>query len=109
MISDVKNRLSVRLSEIINIGKAKIIKAGLIPANQESRLASATKSYSSGAELKLKQNIQRLNSGSNNCFGVNHLILNGLANKLQILNPETVSYTHLRAHETVLDLVCRLL
>ena len=23
--------------------------------------------------------------------------------------PETVSYTHLRAHETVLDLVCRLL
>jgi len=25
------------------------------------------------------------------------------------LNPRTVSYTHLRAHETVLDLVCRLL
>ena len=24
-------------------------------------------------------------------------------------NTETVSYTHLRAHETVLDLVCRLL
>ena len=24
-------------------------------------------------------------------------------------NVETVSYTHLRAHETVLDLVCRLL
>jgi len=90
MISDVKNRLSDGLIEIINIGKAKIIKAGLIPANQESRLASATKSYSSGAELKLKQNIQRLNSGSNNCFGVNHLILNGLANKLQILNPENV-------------------
>eukprot|EP00657_Telonema_sp_P-1_P003405 TRINITY_DN18210_c0_g1_i1.p1 TRINITY_DN18210_c0_g1~~TRINITY_DN18210_c0_g1_i1.p1 ORF type:complete len:221 (+),score=51.37 TRINITY_DN18210_c0_g1_i1:207-869(+) len=25
------------------------------------------------------------------------------------MNPKTVSYTHLRAHETVLDLVCRLL
>ena len=24
-------------------------------------------------------------------------------------NPASVSYTHLRAHETVLDLVCRLL
>ena len=24
-------------------------------------------------------------------------------------NPQAVSYTHLRAHETVLDLVCRLL
>ena len=26
-----------------------------------------------------------------------------------VLNDVTVSYTHLRAHETVLDLVCRLL
>ena len=25
------------------------------------------------------------------------------------IDPNTVSYTHLRAHETVLDLVCRLL
>eukprot|EP00657_Telonema_sp_P-1_P001953 TRINITY_DN14747_c0_g1_i1.p1 TRINITY_DN14747_c0_g1~~TRINITY_DN14747_c0_g1_i1.p1 ORF type:complete len:149 (-),score=75.35 TRINITY_DN14747_c0_g1_i1:49-495(-) len=31
--------------------------------------------------------------------------INGLKRKL----PEAVSYTHLRAHETVLDLVCRLL
>ena len=27
----------------------------------------------------------------------------------QVANTEPVSYTHLRAHETVLDLVCRLL
>ena len=26
-----------------------------------------------------------------------------------VYDPKTVSYTHLRAHETVLDLVCRLL
>ena len=26
-----------------------------------------------------------------------------------VSNPTSVSYTHLRAHETVLDLVCRLL
>ena len=31
----------------------------------------------------------------------------GIAHEIQ--NPLTVSYTHLRAHETVLDLVCRLL
>jgi exodeoxyribonuclease VII large subunit len=90
MISDVKNRLSAGLIEIINIGKAKIIRAGLIPANQESRLASAAKSSSSGAELMLMRNIKRLNSGSNNCFSVNHLILNGVANKLQLLNPENI-------------------
>mgnify|MGYP003381494551 CR=1 FL=1 len=29
--------------------------------------------------------------------------------RLQAAQPEPVSYTHLRAHETVLDLVCRLL
>ena len=28
---------------------------------------------------------------------------------IQILKGDAVSYTHLRAHETVLDLVCRLL
>jgi exodeoxyribonuclease VII large subunit len=90
MISDVKNRLSAGLIEIINTGKAKIIRAGLIPANQESRLTSAAKSASSGAELMLMRNIKRLNSGSNNCFSVNRLILNGVANKLQLLNPENV-------------------
>jgi len=30
-------------------------------------------------------------------------------NKASITKNDTVSYTHLRAHETVLDLVCRLL
>ena len=27
----------------------------------------------------------------------------------EVVDPSAVSYTHLRAHETVLDLVCRLL
>ena len=41
----------------------------------------------------------------------NHLDLSSLAdNKANImLSINAVSYTHLRAHETVLDLVCRLL
>ena len=29
--------------------------------------------------------------------------------QLRAFGPDAVSYTHLRAHETVLDLVCRLL
>src|SRR5665811_367690 len=43
-------------------------------------------------------------------------VFNGSAEPLLVhlvhehdLSPEAVSYTHLRAHETVLDLVCRLL
>ena len=31
------------------------------------------------------------------------------AHALQVIGERAVSYTHLRAHETVLDLVCRLL
>ena len=44
------------------------------------------------------------------CGGMNEVVtdeLNGFIVKVR--NPEAVSYTHLRAHETVLDLVCRLL
>ena len=35
--------------------------------------------------------------------------VNNLKNMVLIQTVESVSYTHLRAHETVLDLVCRLL
>ena len=37
------------------------------------------------------------------------LLNSGLKVKKQAIAREPVSYTHLRAHETVLDLVCRLL
>ena len=40
------------------------------------------------------------------------LALGDMAERIQrgtAQEPEAVSYTHLRAHETVLDLVCRLL
>src|SRR5664280_2117882 len=37
------------------------------------------------------------------------LDISGVAGRVMEGRPETVSYTHLRAHETVLDLVCRLL
>ena len=33
----------------------------------------------------------------------------GAAGIIRLNRPKAVSYTHLRAHETVLDLVCRLL
>ena len=37
------------------------------------------------------------------------LVASNVASTLTFLSSEPVSYTHLRAHETVLDLVCRLL
>ena len=35
--------------------------------------------------------------------------ITSIENKYGSARPDPVSYTHLRAHETVLDLVCRLL
>ena len=40
---------------------------------------------------------------------VGHFDDTGDTLEFRLDNPATVSYTHLRAHETVLDLVCRLL
>jgi exodeoxyribonuclease VII large subunit len=90
MMSDVKDKLSAETIEIINIGKEKIIRAGLIPANQESRLSSAVKSYSSGKDMALKRYYQRFITGTINCLSVNNVMLNGLENSLQLLNPENI-------------------
>src|SRR5665811_2305509 len=37
------------------------------------------------------------------------MVVDGIVYSAKFRYPEPVSYTHLRAHETVLDLVCRLL
>jgi len=90
MMSEVKDKLSAKIIEIINIGKELIIRAGLIPANQESRLSSAAKSFSSGKEMILRKNDQRLITGTINCLSVNNVRLKGLEGTLQLLKPENV-------------------
>jgi exodeoxyribonuclease VII large subunit len=90
MMSHVKDKLSSEIIEIINIGKEFIIRAGLIPSNQESKLASAVKSYFSGKEVNLRRNGQRLIAGSINCLIINDIMLKNLENTLQLLNPENV-------------------
>jgi exodeoxyribonuclease VII large subunit len=90
MMSHVKDKLSSEIIEILNIGKEFIIRAGLIPSNQESRLTSAAKSFASGKEIILRRNGQRLIAGTVNCMSVNDVMLKNLGNTLQLLNPEKV-------------------
>jgi exodeoxyribonuclease VII large subunit len=90
MMSGIKDRLSAEIIEIINIGKELIIKAGLSPANQESRLSSAAKSLVSGRDMVLKRNGQRLVSGTINCMNKNNVRVKGLKLTLQLLNPENI-------------------
>jgi len=90
MISEIKDRLSGSILEIINIGKEHIIRAGLAPANQESRLVSAVKSFSSDKESVLKRTIKNLTDLTTNALGRNNIRVAGLRNTLSILKPENV-------------------
>lgn len=90
MISEIKDRLSGNIIEIINIGKEHIIRAGLAPANQKSRLVSAVKSFSSGKESVLKRTIQNLTDFTTNALDRNNIRVAGLGNTLSILKPENV-------------------
>jgi exodeoxyribonuclease VII large subunit len=90
MMSDINDKLSAEIIEIINIGKELIIRAGLIPSNQETRLSSAAKSLASGKDIMLKRNGHRLITGTINCLSVNNVRMKGLESTLQLLNPENI-------------------
>eukprot|EP00657_Telonema_sp_P-1_P012978 TRINITY_DN990_c0_g1_i9.p1 TRINITY_DN990_c0_g1~~TRINITY_DN990_c0_g1_i9.p1 ORF type:complete len:193 (-),score=81.55 TRINITY_DN990_c0_g1_i9:107-685(-) len=65
-------------------------------------------------ELHQQANVRVLAHGSGTPALVNtpsgfHVDSHGCSSEIPVLCVDTVSYTHLRAHETVLDLVCRLL
>jgi exodeoxyribonuclease VII large subunit len=90
MISELKDKLSSEIIEIINIGKELVVRAGLIPANQRSRLVSAVRSFSSYMDIKIKQKGQKLMLSAQNSTSSKNIILNTLENKLQLLNPENI-------------------
>jgi len=90
MMSDIKDKLSGKIIEIINIGKEYTFRAGLVPANQESRLVSAVRSFSSGKETALERTGQSLITCTLNSLNRNSIRLEGLENTLNILKPENV-------------------
>jgi exodeoxyribonuclease VII large subunit len=90
MMSEIKDRLSGKIIEIINIGKEYTFRAGLVPANQESRLVSAVKSFSSGKVLVLARTKQQLTTLAINTLGRSSTRVAGLENTLNILKPENV-------------------
>jgi exodeoxyribonuclease VII large subunit len=90
MISDIKNKLSGKIIEIINIGKEYTFKAGLVPANQESRLVSSIKSFLHGKKMALERTGESLISCTLLSLNRNSSRLEGLKNSLDILNPENV-------------------
>lgn len=90
MISDIKDQLSGKIIEIINIGKDFTSRAGIIPANHKSRLISGAKAYSSGKEAALERIQQQYIASTSNYISKNDIRLIGLENTLSIMRPENV-------------------
>jgi exodeoxyribonuclease VII large subunit len=90
MISDIKEKLSDKIIEIINIGKGYTFRAGLIPANLESRLVSTVKSFSSGKGMAIESISQNLFNRTLNALNRNSTRLEALNTTLSIMKPENV-------------------
>lgn len=90
MVSQLKNKLSAEIIDIINIGKELVIRAGLIPANLESRLASSFRSYSSDKKLELVRSSQRLLTATSGAIKTNYSSVKGLEDALNHLNPQNI-------------------
>ncbi len=90
MISELKQKLSSEIIDLINIGKELIIRAGLKPANQVSRLNAGVRSYATGKDAIISRNSQRLINGSVNLLSAENVRIKGLESTLQLLDPERV-------------------
>lgn len=90
MLAGIKDKLSGRIIEIINIGKEHTYRAGLLPVNLRSRLVSAVKTFSIEKETAIERRRQIIISGTITSLNKNNIRLVGLEKTLNILKPENV-------------------
>jgi len=90
MMAETRENLTTKIINIINIGKACIVKSGLTPANQESRLITATRLYSSGKGAMIVRMAQNLAFFTSNALTKTNVRLTGLESNLSILDPVSV-------------------
>jgi exodeoxyribonuclease VII large subunit len=90
ILSDAREYLSVKIIGIINLGKEVIIRAGLTPSNQETRLIGAVKVLLTNREAVLKKDLQNLLSVTTGVLNKKKASLLAVENSLNILNPENV-------------------
>ena len=90
MMSQLKDKLSTKIIDVINTVKELVIKAGQIPANHKSRLFSKAGTIISESNHMLKRGNQRLVTATTNLMGINNIKTSGLESKLTLLNPENI-------------------
>lgn len=89
-ISQIKDKLTGKIIEIINTGKDYTFRAGRIPLNQKSRLALSVKSFSTDKETIVERARQNLISTTLYSLDNNNKRLEAFGNTLNILKPENV-------------------
>jgi exodeoxyribonuclease VII large subunit len=90
MISDIKDQLSEKIIEIINVGKEYTFKAGIITTNHLSRLVSGVKSYSNLKESAIAGTRTSLKTLTLSLLEKNRALLDAMNTTLNILKPENV-------------------
>jgi exodeoxyribonuclease VII large subunit len=90
MISDVKGKLSVKIIDIINIGKEYIVREEVIPAGQRSRLFCAVKFFCGIKEAIFIKTISDLKNLTFMVLSKNDDKVEVLKNNLNIMSPENV-------------------
>ena len=90
MLSEIKEDLSGKIIETINIGKDYLTKAGQAPANQKSRLVSSVKAFSLERETHLNRGRHDLMTFASVYLKNNNLKVLVLGNALEMVRPENV-------------------
>lgn len=90
MIADIKDQVSEKIIKIINVGKEYAFRAGLIPANQLTRLVSGVRAFTNSRESELTRTSSSLKVLTLNLIETNRLRFEVLENSLNIMKPENV-------------------
>jgi exodeoxyribonuclease VII large subunit len=90
VISNQKEILSGIMVELVNFGKGFIVKSGLIPASQKSRLVSASGHYSTGKNALIKNIREELNKKAFSYIGRISELIESFGKRLKILDPVNV-------------------
>lgn len=90
LMNDLKDKLSNQIIEIINVGKELFIRAGLIPANQKSRMRSIVSSLFSAKKTSLSLNNKHLQNSVLYVLKTNEARIKNFDGTLQLLKPENI-------------------
>ncbi len=90
MISGIREMLSGKMIDMISVGKEFIVRAGLRPANQLSRLLPAARGHLSARKSGIEHNLQNLKTLTLNSLDRYTTKAGSLEKTLSILSPDNV-------------------